>query len=132
MDCEQLIFKIIIGFIFIICSKFPLILCYNSAILTPYAMGVQNAELYIKVKGGHFEHIMKIKPIIIVNINCSQSIFSKNYQYHSKNLIHSVNDLLQKWHFQMGHPVYTAQLFVGSPNISQNILARLTPTQTPM
>ena len=79
MDCEQLIFTIIIGFIFIICSKFPLILCYNSAILTPYAMGVKNAELCIKVKGGHFEHITKIKPIIIVNINCSQSIFSKNY-----------------------------------------------------
>ena len=68
-----------IGFISIICSKFPPLLCYNLAFLTPYAMGVKNAELYIKVKGGHFEHIMKIKPIIIVNINCSQSIFSKNY-----------------------------------------------------
>ena len=79
MDCEQLIFKIIIGFIFIICSKWPPLLCYNSKFLTSYAKGVKNAELYIKVKGGHFEHVMKIKPIIIVNINCSQSIFCKNY-----------------------------------------------------
>ena len=79
MECEQLIFTIIIGFIFIICSKCPPLLCYNSAFLTPYAMEVKNAELYIKVKGEHFEHIMKIKPIIIVNINCSQSILSKNY-----------------------------------------------------
>ena len=79
MDCEQLIFTIIIGFTFIICSKCPPLLCYNLEFLTPYAMGVKNAELNIKVKGGHFEHIMKIKPIIIVNINCSQSIFSKNY-----------------------------------------------------
>ena len=77
MDCEQLIFTIIIGFIFIICSKCLPFLCYNLAFFTPYAMGVKNAELNIKVKGGHFEHIMKIKPIIIVNINCSQSIFSK-------------------------------------------------------
>ena len=68
-------------------------------------MGVKNAELYIKVKGGHFEHIMKIKPTIIVNINCFQSIFSKNYYYHSKNLIHSAHEPLQKSHFQMGHPV---------------------------
>ena len=80
MDCEQLIFTIIIGFIFVICSKCPpLTFMYNSAFLTSYAKGVKNAELYIKVKGGHFEHVMKIKPIIIVNINCSQSIFCKNY-----------------------------------------------------
>ena len=68
-------------------------------------MGVKAAELYIKVKGGHFEHIMETKPIFIVNINFSQSIFSKNYQYHSKNLIDSVHGPLQKCHFQMGHPV---------------------------
>ena len=70
-------------------------------------MGVKAAEMYIKVKGGHFEHIMETKPIFIVNINCSQSIFSKNYQYHSKNLIQSVHQPLQKLHFQMGHPVVT-------------------------
>ena len=61
MDCEQLIFTIIIGFIFIIYSKCPSFLCYNLAFFTPYAMGVKNAELNIKVKGGHFEHIIKIK-----------------------------------------------------------------------
>ena len=105
MDYEQLIFTIIIGFIFIICSKCQPLLCYNSVFLTSYAMGVKAAELYIKVKGGHFEHIMETKPIFIVNINCSQSIFSKNYQYHSKNLIQSVHQPLQKLHFQMGHPV---------------------------
>ena len=38
-------------------------------------MGVKAAELYIKVKGGHFEHIMETKPIIIANINCFQSTF---------------------------------------------------------
>ena len=91
MDCEQLIFTIIIGFIFIICSKCPPFLCYNLAFFTPYAMGVKNAELNIKVKGGHFEHIMKIKPIIIVNINCFLSIFSKKYKYNSKNLIQTVH-----------------------------------------
>ena len=76
-------------------------------------MGVKAVELYIKVKGGHFEHIMETKPIFIVNINCSQSIFSKNYQYHSKNLIQSVHQPLQKLHFQMNHPVnfYLAVLF---------------------
>ena len=79
MDCEQLIFTIIIGFIFVICSKCPNFLCYTSAFLTPFANGVKNAELHIKVKGRHFEHIVKIKPTIIENINCSQSIFSKNH-----------------------------------------------------
>ena len=65
MDCEQLIVTIIIGFIFIICSKFPPLLCYILAFLTPYVMGIKNAELCIKVKGGHFEHIMKIKSILM-------------------------------------------------------------------
>ena len=49
--------------------------------MTLFAKGVKNAELNIKVKGGHLVNIMKIKPIIIVNINCSQSIFCKNYWY---------------------------------------------------
>ena len=106
MDWKQLIFTIIIGFINIICSKSPLLLCYKSEFLTHFEYGVKSAELHIKIKSGHFEHIMKIKPTIIVNINCFQSIFSKNYYYHSKNLIHSAHEPLQKSHFQMGHPVF--------------------------
>ena len=97
MDWKQLIFTIIIGFINIICSKYPLLLCYKSEFLTHFEYGVKSAELHIKIKSGHFEHIMKIKPTIIVNINCFQSIF--------KNLMDSVHELLQKLHFQMGHPV---------------------------
>ena len=45
---------------------------------------------------------MKIKPVIIVNINSFQSIFIKNY--HSKTS-YTVHKLPQKTHFQMGHPV---------------------------
>ena len=71
MDSEQLILTITIGFIFLICSKYPNFLCYTSAFLAPFANGVKNAELHIKVKGGNFKHIVKIKPIIIKNINCS-------------------------------------------------------------
>ena len=106
MDCEQLIYTIIIGFINIICSKSPFLLCYKSEFLTHFEYGVKSAELHIKIKSGHFEHILKIKPTIIVNINCFQSIFSKNYYYHSKNHIHSAQEPLQKLHFQMGHPVF--------------------------
>ena len=111
MDWKQLIFTIIIGFNNIICSKSPLLLCYKSEFLTHFEYGVKSAELHIKIKSGHFEHIMKIKPTIIVNINCFQSIFSKNYYYHSKNLIHSAHEPLQKSHFQMGHPVYNFEFF---------------------
>ena len=79
MDCEQLIYTIIIGFINIICSKSPFLLCYKSEFLTHFEYGVKSAELHIKIKRQHFEHIMKIKPTIMVYINCSQSIFNKNY-----------------------------------------------------
>ena len=58
MDWKQLIFTIIIGFINIICSKSPLLLCYKSEFLTHFEYGVKSAELHIKIKGGDFEHIM--------------------------------------------------------------------------
>ena len=55
---------------------------------------------------------MKLKPIIIVNINCSQSILNKNYYYNPKNSLLFVYQHFQKSHNEMSHPVY-----IGNKNI---------------
>ena len=48
---------------------------------------------------------MQLKPIIVVNINYSQSILSKNYYYNPKNSLLFVYQHFQKSHNEMSHPV---------------------------
>ena len=82
----------------------PPLLCYNLAFLTPYAMGVKNAELYIKVKGGHFEHIMKIKPILMYYYKYSLTEINKKLSICTIEVIFGYVRSDPKINFSFGSP----------------------------
>ena len=58
-----------------------------------------------KCNDSYYEHLLPSKIIIIVNINCLQPIFNKNYHYNPKNSILFVYQHFQKSHNEMSHPV---------------------------
>ena len=50
-------------------------------------MGVKNAELHIKVKGGHFEHIIKIKFILMYYYKYSLTKINKKLSIYTIEVI---------------------------------------------
>ena len=74
------------------------------AFLTPYAMGVKNAELYIKVKSGHFEHIMKVKPILMYYYKYSLTEINKKISICTIEVIFGYVRSDPKINFSFGSP----------------------------